>query len=279
MMITLVLSSNMKRMLKNNVLVRKLVGIETAGSLNILFTDKTGTLTKGKLEVVGILSGNLNEYSNEFELNKYPKYLDIVKKSIFYNTASYFDNKDKKIIGGNITDRALLGFLNTFPNDNLQKIKTIPFDSKNKYSVTVVNDKERINLIKGAPEVILSNCSYYYDESGLKRDLSIKLSSINKIVLDMQKKGIRVLALATSNEFIPNRFNKLTLVGIVFIKDEIRNEAKEGVKLVQDAHIQTVMITGDNKDTALSIAKETGIMNSQNDIILSSTGTKLFLFI
>ncbi len=270
MMITLVLSSNMKRMLKNNVLVRKLVGIETAGSLNILFTDKTGTLTKGKLEVVGILSGNLNEYSNEFELNKYPKYLDIVKKSIFYNTASYFDNKDKKIIGGNITDRALLGFLNTFPNDNLQKIKTIPFDSKNKYSVTVVNDKERINLIKGAPEVILSNCSYYYDESGLKRDLSIKLSSINKIVLDMQKKGIRVLALATSNEFIPNRFNKLTLVGIVFIKDEIRNEAKEGVKLVQDAHIQTVMITGDNKDTALSIAKETGIMNSQNDIILTS---------
>src|SRR5699024_4709125 len=104
MMITLVLSSNMKRMLKNNVLVRKLVGIETAGSLNILFTDKTGTLTKGKLEVVGILSSNLNEYSNEFELNKYPKYLDIVKKSIFYNTASYFDNKDKKIIGGNITD-------------------------------------------------------------------------------------------------------------------------------------------------------------------------------
>ena len=61
MMITLVLSSNMKRMLKDNVLVRKLIGIETSGSLNILFTDKTGTLTKGKLEVTSITSSNLNE--------------------------------------------------------------------------------------------------------------------------------------------------------------------------------------------------------------------------
>ena len=68
MMITLVLSSNMKRMLKSNVLVRKLVGIETAGSLNILFTDKTGTLTKGKLEVVGLLTGTLKEYHQEQEL-------------------------------------------------------------------------------------------------------------------------------------------------------------------------------------------------------------------
>ena len=65
MMITLVLSSNMKRMLKNNVLVRKMIGIETAGSLNILFTDKTGTLTKGKLEVIGFLSGSLKNYQNE----------------------------------------------------------------------------------------------------------------------------------------------------------------------------------------------------------------------
>lgn len=270
MMITLVLSSNMKRMLKNNVLVRRLVGIETAGSLNILFTDKTGTLTKGKLEVIGILSGSLKEYGSEFEMNPYPKYLEMVKKSIFYNVASYYDANTKNIVGGNITDRALLGFLNHFPKDELIKLKTIPFDSKNKYSVTTINDRERINLIKGAPEVILPYCRYYFDELGIKRDISSNIDSINKMTYDMQKKGIRVLALATSNEYIPNKFNRLTLVAVVFIKDDVRKEAIEGVKLVQDAHIQTVMITGDNKDTALSIAREVGIVTSDRDIVLTS---------
>lgn len=270
MMITLVLSSNMKRMLKNNVLVRRLVGIETAGSLNILFTDKTGTLTKGKLEVVSLLSGNMSEYSSEFELNKCPKYLDIIKKSIYYNCASYYDNNSKKIVGGNITDRALLGFLNNFPTDNLMKIKIIPFDSKNKYSITTVNDKERINLIKGAPEVIIPYCKYYYDDRGMKKDITPNIKVINQKILEMQSKGIRVLVLATSNEYIPNKFRQLTLVGALFIKDDIRSEAKEGVKLVQKARVQTVMITGDNKDTAISIAKEVGIINSNSDVVLTS---------
>ena len=98
MMITLVLSSNMKRMLKDNVLVRKLVGIETSGSINILFTDKTGTLTKGKLEVVSIVSGDLNEFKNEKELQKNEKYYDIVKLSCIGNNQSSYDNN--KIIGG-----------------------------------------------------------------------------------------------------------------------------------------------------------------------------------
>lgn len=270
MMITLVLSSNMKRMLKNNVLVRKLIGIETAGSLNILFTDKTGTLTKGKLEVVEILSGNLKEFSSEFELERYPKYLDIVKKSVLYNTSSSFDENTNKIIGGNITDKCLLSFFNGFPKNKLIKINNIPFDSKNKYSVTTIDDGERINLIKGAPEVILSRCKYYYAENGKKMDISCKLESIRSKVVSSQKKGIRVIVLATSNEYIIDKFDKLSLVGIVFIKDEVREEAIEGVKLVQNAHIQTVMITGDNKETAVAVAEEVGIINSSNDIVLTS---------
>ena len=270
MMITLVLSSNMKRLLRNNVLVRKLVGIETAGSLNILFTDKTGTLTKGKLEVVGIMTGSLKEYSCDFELNQYPKYFNILQKSIFYNTASYYDTKSNKVVGGNITDRALLSFLNNFPTDNLPKLKTIPFDSKNKYSITTIYDQERINLIKGAPEVVLPHCKYYYDEFGRKQELLVNMKNINKTIFDMEKNGIRVLTLATSNEYILDKFNKLTLVAIVFIKDDVRQEAIEGVRLVQNAHIQTVMITGDNKDTALAIAKEVGIINNSDDIALTS---------
>ncbi len=271
MMITLVLSSNMKRMLKNNVLVRRLVGIETAGSLNILFTDKTGTLTKGRLDVIGLLSGSIKEYNNEFEMNTCPKYLDIVKKSIIYNTASYYDKKENKIVGGNITDRALLSFLSNINTDSkIEKIKTIPFNSKDKYAITTINDKERVNLIKGAPEIILKNCVSYYDEFGIKRDISLNMKTILSKISNAQRQGIRVLAMATSNEYVPNKLYKLCLVGIVFIKDEIREEAIEGVKLVKDAHIQTVMITGDNKDTALSIAKEVGIVDSEDDIVLTS---------
>ena len=129
MMITLVLSSNMKRMLKDNVLVRKLVGIETSGSINILFTDKTGTLTKGKLEVKNIVNGDLKEYKNEKALEKNKKYYDIVKTSCVVNNQSSYS--EDKIIGGNITDRAILSY---FKNDNkkIKKDESFPFDSKNK---------------------------------------------------------------------------------------------------------------------------------------------------
>lgn len=270
MMITLVLSSNMKRMLKNNVLVRKLVGIETAGSINILFTDKTGTLTKGHLEVIGILSGNLKEFNNYFEMKKYEKYSNIVKESIFYNNASSFDKTTKKIIGGNTTDRALMQFLTEFPTNELKKLKTIPFDSQNKYAITTIDNGDRTNLIKGAPEVILPHCIYYYDEIGKKCKVIDDFKALKQKILQVQNQGIRVLALATSNEYVCNRFNQLTLVGIAFIKDEIRKEAIDGVRLVQNAHIQTVMITGDNKATAVAIAREVGIINSDNDLALTS---------
>lgn len=262
MMITLVLSSNMKRMLKDNVLVRKLVGIETSGSINILFTDKTGTLTKGKLEVKSIISGNLKEYKKEKDLEKDKKYYDIVKLSCIANNQSSYS--DDKVIGGNITDRAILKY---FKNDNKQikKEDSIPFDSKNKYSVTKVDG---INLIKGAPEVLLKNCTNYYDNLGNIKKL-LNTLQIQTLINDNTKNGIRVIVLATSKNKMMNDLKNLTLVGIVLIKDDIRPEAIEGVKLVNNAHIKTIMITGDNKDTATSIAKEVGIYKP-GDLVLTS---------
>lgn len=262
MMITLVLSSNMKRMLKDNVLVRKLVGIETSGSINILFTDKTGTLTKGKLEVINIISGDLKEYKKEKDLIKKSKYYDIVKLSCIGNNASSYS--DDKVIGGNITDRAMLSF---FKNDNkkIKKDKVIAFNSKNKYSVTTVNN---LNLIKGAPEVLLKHCTNYYDSDGNIRRMT-NSSKIQNIVRDHTKNGIRVLMLATSKNVNPEDFSNLTLVGIVLIKDEVRSEAIEGVRMVRDAHIKTVMITGDNKDTAMAIGKEVGIYKD-GDLVITS---------
>lgn len=268
MMITLVLSSNMKRMLKDNVLVRKLVGIETSGSINILFTDKTGTLTKGKLEVINIISGDLKEYKKEKDLIKKNKYYDIVKLSCIGNNASSYS--DDKVIGGNITDRAMLSY---FKNDNkrIKKDKIIAFNSKNKYSVTTVNN---LNLIKGAPEVLLQHCTNYYDSDGNIRRMT-NSSKIQNIVRDHTKNGIRVLMLATSKNINPKDFTSLTLVGIVLIKDEVRSEAIEGVRMVRDAHIKTVMITGDNKDTAMAIGKEVGIYKDGDLVITSDELNKM----
>lgn len=267
MMITLVLSSNMRRMLKNNVLVRKLTGIETAGSLNILFTDKTGTLTKGKLEVIGLINANYKEFQTELELFKYSKYHDIVKKSIIYNNASSYD-KDSKIIGGNITDKALLEFIKTDPTKSINTYSYVPFSSKYKYSMISLNDKEKITLIKGSPEKILQKCETYYDEFCIKRPFIKKVNYIQRMNY-YSKRGIRLLALATK-EADKKELEKLTFVGMILIKDEVRDDAIEGVRLVKDANIQLVMITGDNVDTATSIAREVGIVSNNDDLVLTS---------
>ena len=261
MMITLVLSSNMKRMIKDNILVRKLVGIETSGSINILFTDKTGTLTKGELSLVKVINGDLKSFKSEHDLIKYNEYYNLVKmSSIINNSSTYSSNK---AIGGNITDRAILSFF----KDNNYKFKRdsfIPFDSKNKYSIATING---LNLIKGAPEKLIDNCTTYYDLNGSLKKINIL--KVKSEIKEHTKNGIRVLVFTTSKNKNPEDFKDLSLVSIVLIKDEIRPEAKEGVKLVRNAHIKTIMITGDNKDTAISIAREVGIYKD-GDIVLTS---------
>lgn len=262
MMVTLVLSSNMKRMLKDNVLVRKLVGIETAGSLNILFTDKTGTLTKGELEVIKYVDGNLKEYTYQ-ELIK-TKLSRIVKISCTVNNSSSFS--EEKIIGGNITDKAILKFAKN-SNISFYKEVVIPFDSKNKYSITTIQDGERVNLIKGAPEKILPSCKYYYNEIGKKERLN--QFNLSRYIESKAREGIRIILLATSTQKDPTHFEGLVLVGLLLIKDEVRPNVKEGIELVKNAHINTVMLTGDNKETALSIAKELGLYYD-GDVALTS---------
>lgn len=268
MMITLVLSSNMKKMLKNNVLVRKLVGIETAGSLNVLITDKTGTITKGKLEVVSFIDGALNKYDSQLELGKYPKLQNILNTAITYNNASTYNDKGQ-IVGGNITDRALLAFSGTKKEPNIKIIDSIPFSSEKKYSLTQINTENNPILIKGAAEKILPYCTMYYNKQALPFTLSNKQKIYNEIEKNT-KNGIRVIVVATSTKHYKNNLKNLTLVGLLLIKDEIRTEAKKGIELVKKAGIQTIMITGDALDTATSIAKEIKLVQNNDDIILSS---------
>ena len=272
MMITLVLSSNMRRMLKNNVLVRKMVGIETAGSLNILFTDKTGTLTKGKLQVIGFLDGSLTTYQTEQEIEKHKFLHEHVKNNCLYNNGSKLDENNIPV-GGNITDRAILEFIHSDKTNRYQKIKITPFDSKNKYSSTIIDIGKRINYIKGAPEKLLPLCKTYVTKYGQKEIITQKI----KIEMEVKKhtqKGIRAILLAYNDNYSLERLERLTLIGIIYIKDEVRQEAKEGIELVQNAGIQTVMITGDNKDTAVSISKEIGILKENEDLVLTSEELK-----
>lgn len=266
MMITLVLSSNMRRMVKNNVMVRKMVGIETAGNINILFTDKTGTLTKGKLEVVGFMSGSFRDFKSEFDLVKYGKLYNMVKLNCFFNNSSSYSNG--KVIGGNITDRAVLSFFSSYDFDNIFTISSVPFDSKNKFSSTLISDGvSKFNFYKGAPEVILDKCSRVFSDVGDIKSFYDK-KKVKDIVDFKASCGIRVLALAYGMDDV---MDNLIFLGLLFIKDDIREESIKGIELVNRAHIQTVMITGDNKKTAVSIGREVGILKSSDDIVITSS--------
>ena len=266
MMITLVLSSNMKKILKDNVLVRKMVGIETAGSLNILFTDKTGTLTKGNLKVIEFTDGNLNNYNSKNEIKKHHFLYEHVKNNCIYNNGSTLGQNNHPV-GGNTTDRAILSFINE--EKVYKRIKVIPFNSKTKLSQATINIGKEINYIKGAPEKLLPCCNMYVTPSGKKEMITDK----QKIENDIKQKalqGKRAILLAYNDNYLLEKLDRLTLIGILYIKDEVREEAKESIAIVKNAGIQTVMITGDNKSTATSIAKEVGLVTNKTDIILTS---------
>ncbi|MEG1150179.1 MAG: calcium-translocating P-type ATPase, PMCA-type, partial [Bacilli bacterium] len=264
MMITLVLSSNMKKMLKDNVLVRKLVGIETAGSLNLLLTDKTGTLTKGVLKVVNFISYNGVKFKNESDLKQYKIFYELVYSSFIYNNGSTYS--DKQIIGGNSTDRAILEFFKLNDKINKTVVNKNPFDANKKYSSVELSSG--VFLVKGAAEKLLPKCNSYIDTNG-KLVNNINKRIIEKEINNLTKNASRVLVFA----FGKNE-DDLTYIGLVEIKDELRDEAKEALFQIESAGIHTIMITGDGKDTALSIAKEVGLYKGINNKVLTSDELK-----
>lgn len=273
LMIAIVSALNMGKMLKDNVLVRKIAGIETAGSLNILFSDKTGTITKGQLEAVAFVSGSGQEYKSYEQV--VGELSNLLSLSIHQNTSAVLSGSGKqlKVIGGNATERAILSFA-AGKNGvvNVATITSIPFNSANKYSASRVEGDYNLSLIKGAPEKILTACTYYYDEDGQRRELGDSKNILDKID-EMASRAIRVLALATSDEPIidnelPN--GHWTLVGIIGIRDEVRPESIAAIQEVQSAGVQVVMITGDRQDTAVAIAREAGLLNEASSIVLTS---------
>ena len=259
MMITLVLSSNMKKMLKNKVLVRKLVGIETAGNINVLLTDKTGTITKGSLEVIKVLDGNLT-YLSKHQIYKSA----IIFDALYYNNDSIIDNK-LNIIGGNSTDRAILHYLNKKVDIKKNVLNIKHFNSYDKYSSCEVNT---ITYYKGASEILLPKCTKYYN--GKNEVLLKNYDFIEKEINKATDLGIRVLMLAYKKD---NKFNDLVFMGLIYLKDEIREEAYQGINLIKKAGIDVIMITGDSLKTAKTIGKQLNILDNDS-LILESNDLK-----
>ncbi len=276
LMIAIVSALNMGKMLKDNVLIRKVAGIETAGSLNILFSDKTGTITKGKLEVTTFVTGNGTELNSFSNINDSLK--QTITSTVLGNTQCFIseENNDYNIVGSNATDKALCRYvISEYKSKKDYKvIHSIPFSSKNKYSTTSVEvDSEVVTFIKGAPEKILDKCNSYYDENGN----IIKGNDFEKLkakIEELSNRAIRVLLLATSNTTLTEESDfsnqDITLVGIVGIRDEIRPEAAIAISEVNKAGIQVVVITGDKKETASAIAKEIGLVKHESDLVLTS---------
>lgn len=249
MMLALVLSSNMKRMLKSNVLVRKPVGIETSGSIKVLLTDKTGTLTKGKLSVIGVVDAEDNHYNNLSEMNKNVK--DKFSESLLYNNDSYFEGD--KISSGNATDKAILAFVGKREKTE-EIVKKTNFNSAIKYSYVKLSNG--CEYYKGASEVLISKCRFYLDKNGDRKYLTDK-KKVNELILSYTKRGIRVICNVMNN----------VLLGFILIRDDIREEAASALDEIKSAGVDVIMITGDDVNTAKSIAGELGMLDKSSIIL------------
>jgi calcium-translocating P-type ATPase len=149
--------------------------------------------------------------------------------------------------------------------------KSVPFDSTKKYSWVRIAD-EHLVLVKGAPEVLLPRCVSHYSKDG--KPIAGVPERIRKALREMTENAMRVLLLATADADFDTRGTKLTLIGLVGIRDPLRPEARAAVASVKRAGIQTVMVTGDNRETACAIAHAAGILTGSADEI-TLTGTEL----
>lgn len=273
LMISLVLMQNTSKMLDHNVLVRKAEGIETAGSLNILFSDKTGTITKGRLEVVDFFTADGNSIEIK-DLSKHSAVKGLVDLAIGKNTQSMYD-AEHRVIGGNATDQALMKFIGEETYNILEANRDCVvtfsqgFNSTNKFSQARIDSLGK-TFYKGAPERLLASATKYLDGRG-------EVKPLDKAVLDrkigeLASKAMRVLAFGYSEKsLVENQINDdIVIIGLVGIRDDVRPEAKEAIEEVQNAGIQVVMITGDRLETAIAIAKDAGLLKNASDKALSS---------
>lgn len=266
--ITATLSIGVGQMAKKKSIVRNLAAIETLGATEVICTDKTGTLTKNKMEVISIYSDN-KTLSKE-DVLKNDKLLNI----LYYANSAYL-NEDNKYIGDSV-DVALKNYIkdNNIKIDDDKKVIELPFDSDRKMMSTVYEiNSSYIMYTKGSLQSMLSKSKYALINSK-ECVLTDKLKKeIIKAEEDYSKDALKVLGLAykkinkkyKNEEDYFTEENDLVFTGLVGLKDPVRPNVKDAIKTCKEANIRPIMVTGDNLPTALSIAKEVGICNGDNE--------------
>lgn len=268
LIINIITAQNAKVMLKNNILAKHTNKIPECGNIQLLCTDKTGTLTCGKLIPVKIINGAGEEIPGKSELR------NIFNKNIVLNSSSML-GENGKALGGNATERALLTLVSNSEyidiKESVAVVDKLPFNSQNKFSSITVKEESRIvTLYKGAPEKLLRNASTYVDNTGKKCELNREI--IEELIKNFTSKAMRVIATAyyngkTENGTLPDN---LIITAFVAIRDDVRAEVPEAVKEMNGAGVQVMMVTGDVLDTAKAIAVDAGLITKEDDIMMSA---------
>ena len=266
--ITLSLSLASQRMAKRNALIKNLASVQTLGSVTTICTDKTGTLTKNEMSLKEIylssgervaVSGGGYDLSGEFtfenENSNSKSYLENLLKAGVYNSRAFIEGS--KVVG-DPTELALVAAAKKYGvEESFEKLKENPFSSERKMMSTFGKlDNKEILYLKGAPEVVLANTKYYQDVDGIKEFDEKAQAKVQEELEKFENRAFRVLAIAVSDK---NEESDLTLIGLVAIMDIPRVEVKEALEKCYSAGIRTIMITGDNANTAAAIGREIGL--------------------
>ena len=298
--VTISLALGVRKMVKQNALIRQLPAVETLGCTNVICSDKTGTLTKNEMTVREIYTNNTlievtgNGYDpngrfihDGIEVIETKNIKLLLKIGSLCNDSRLNYNKKWEIFG-DPTEGALivsaekLGLKKTQLKKNLPRIDEIPFDSQRKCMTTIHKvDKDYIAYTKGAPDVILDKCKYLYMDGNIRGLTEEDKKRILKINQDMANKALRVLGLSykpltAGYSTIPEELESdLIFVGLQAMIDPPREGAKEAIAKCKAAGIKTVVITGDHKFTALAVAKELGLFKTGDKVVSGDELDKL----
>jgi Ca2+ transporting ATPase len=292
--VTISLAYSVKKMQKDNNLVRKMHACETMGGANMICSDKTGTLTQNKMTVSEFWAGGSLVSFERTRISHQTfqaEYLHLLKESIFTNSSAYIDSSGGEV--GSKTEIAMLLLMQSLGHTDYvetrkiyeaRPFKPFPFSSKRKRSsiqISLENGSKRLH-VKGASEVIAEKCDYFLNAEGKLQEMTRdELGNVEKVIENMTERALRVIALAYKDlqtdfdleqvddlGFPMVENNGLTLIGLAGIRDPIRDEVPEAVRKCQRAGITVRMVTGDNKATARAIAKECFIISSENHIVM-----------
>ena len=272
--VTIMLSIGVTKMAKRNAIIRRLPAVETLGSSSVICSDKTGTLTQNKMQVVE--TSFTDNKDNEFLLELGCMCTDCI-----------INNENEKIeITGDATEVAIvnaalrIGKSRNMLYSKMKRVNDIPFDSDRKLMTTIhkIGNKYRV-ITKGAPDVMIKICNKYYSNEKIEELTNSKIKSIIMQNEKMSEKALRVLGVAYIDlDYLPSRINSETIeknlifVGLIGMIDPPREGVREAILNCKRAGIKTVMITGDHILTAKAIAKDLGIL-SLNDLAI--TGKEL----